>query len=53
MKVEVLKEFADKETGVIYFPGSFFTGEKKRVDELVKLGFLKGEKEKTAKKAGK
>jgi len=51
MKVEVLKEFADKETGVIYFPGSFFTGEKKRVDELVKLGFRKGDKQPTKKAA--
>lgn len=47
MELKVLKEFVDKESGVIYQPGSYFTvGEKKRADELIKLGFLKGDKQK-------
>jgi hypothetical protein len=45
MKLEVLKKFADKESGQIYLPGSNFEVKKqKRADELVDQGFLKGEK---------
>lgn len=47
MKHEVLKEFKDKETGQLYLVGSHYeSSEKKRIDELVKLGFLKGDKPK-------
>lgn len=46
MKYEVLKEFKDKESGAILLPGSHFTVvAKKRADELIDLGFLKGDKQ--------
>ncbi|MGG3456055.1 hypothetical protein [Paenibacillus rhizolycopersici] len=43
MTHEVIKEFQDKKTGDIYIVGSSFEGDAKRVNELIKLGFLKGE----------
>lgn len=45
MKLEVIKEFRDKESGQIYLVGSNYEVDKqKRADELVEKGFLKGEK---------
>ncbi|MDC2866518.1 hypothetical protein [Bacillus sp. BP-3] len=43
MKYEVLKDFCDKETSEIRLAGSFYEFDKKRANELIKLGFLKGE----------
>lgn len=38
----VIKAFEDKETGIIYYIGQEYTGE--RVEELTALGFLADEK---------
>lgn len=43
--------FRDKETSEIKLAGSFYEYEQKRANELIKLGFLKGE-EKQSKKQG-
>lgn len=51
MKYEVIKMFCDKETGEIKLIGSFYEANQKRGNELIKLGFLKGE-EKPTKKQG-
>lgn len=42
----VIKKFKDKYTKKIYSVGDKYTGIKKRVDELTKLGFIKAEKAK-------
>jgi hypothetical protein len=51
MKYEVIKMFCDKETGEIKLAGSFHECNQKRGNELIKLGFLKGE-EKSKNKDG-
>lgn len=40
----VLKAFVDKETGTVYYIGDSYTGD--RVEELIDLGYVQGEKQK-------
>ncbi|MFS0864121.1 hypothetical protein [Fredinandcohnia sp. 179-A 10B2 NHS] len=43
MKFTVIKEFQDKKTKQIHIVGSEYECDQKRGNELVKLGYLKGE----------
>lgn len=43
MKYKVIKEFQDKKTKNIYILGSEYECDQKRGNELIKLGFLKGD----------
>lgn len=40
----VVKAFMDKETGKVYYIGDTYEGN--RVDELIELGYIQGEKAK-------
>lgn len=51
MSYKVIKEFLDKKTKKIYIVGSEYESDQKRANELIKLGFLKGE-EKAEEKDG-
>lgn len=45
MRLEVINKFVDKESGEIHLPGSNYESKtKKRAEELIEQGFLKGEK---------
>lgn len=41
---QVVKAFVDKETGTVYYIGDTYTGD--RVEELIDLGYVQGEKPK-------
>ncbi len=44
----VIKRFKDKFTKVIYNVGNNYVADKNRINDLVKLGYLKSEKNKKA-----
>lgn len=44
----VVKKFKDKHSKVIFNIGDNYVANKKRTDELIKLGYLKAEKNKKA-----